>query len=350
MLLLSACGTKSPSTFVSKGEWITFVSDRDGNLEIYVMKPDGTEQTRLTDNSANDKSPIWSPDGSRIAFLSDRDGNYDIHIMKLDGTNQTNLTNTSEVETNPTWSPNNKQIAFECYADPKNSDICLVNSDGSKYTNLTKSSFDETEPVWSPDGTQIAFLSDQAGNTDIYMMDVDGTNQIQLTNSTAVEGNINWSPDGKKIAFYAEENANGKIYRINADGSEITCLTEEMPGIWSLDYPQGFSDHRWSPDGDMLVYTYWIMREITFSTQGTSIDMSSFIFVMNADGTSQIRLAGDDNMAIDDTPEWSPNGEQIVFITQRDGNQEIYKVNVDGSGLTRLTTNEAKDFNPIWQP
>ncbi len=77
------------ATFV--GGYIAFTSDRDGNNEIYVMKADGSEQTRLTNNPASDLYPAWSPDGTRIAFVSDRDGNYEIYVMKADGNVQTRL-------------------------------------------------------------------------------------------------------------------------------------------------------------------------------------------------------------------------------------------------------------------
>ena len=71
---------------------ITFISDRDGNAEIYVMNADGSGQTNLTDNAGEDWVPAWSPDGGRIAFQSDRDGNAEIYVMNADGSGQTNLT------------------------------------------------------------------------------------------------------------------------------------------------------------------------------------------------------------------------------------------------------------------
>jgi Tol biopolymer transport system component len=72
---------------------IAFVSNRDGNNEIYVMDADGSNQTRLTNNSADDSSPAWSPDGARIVFVSNRDGNFLIYTMNANGSSQTRLTN-----------------------------------------------------------------------------------------------------------------------------------------------------------------------------------------------------------------------------------------------------------------
>ena len=89
----------------SDGTKIAFTSNRDGNYEIYVMDPDGTNQARLTDNSHDDYSPSWSPDGTKIAFQSNRDGNYEIYVMNADGSNQTRLTDNSKNDRSPSWGP-----------------------------------------------------------------------------------------------------------------------------------------------------------------------------------------------------------------------------------------------------
>ena len=68
------------------GDLIAFTSDRDGDYEIFVMNPDGTEVRQLTDNNDVDGGPAWSPDGKRIAFTSDRDGDDEIFVMNADGT------------------------------------------------------------------------------------------------------------------------------------------------------------------------------------------------------------------------------------------------------------------------
>ena len=88
-----------------KPDHIVFVSERDGNKEIYVMKVDGTDIVRLTNNTANDLAPASSPDGRRIAFTSDRDGDKGIHVMNTDGTGVVRLTNNAAEDSEPSWSP-----------------------------------------------------------------------------------------------------------------------------------------------------------------------------------------------------------------------------------------------------
>jgi len=85
------------------GTRIAFHSDRDGDMEIYVVSADRSEIVQLTDNEATDVSPTWSPDGTRIAFASNRDGNLEIYAMNADGTEQTRLTDNSASDYQPSW-------------------------------------------------------------------------------------------------------------------------------------------------------------------------------------------------------------------------------------------------------
>ena len=87
------------------GEWIAYRSIRDGNHEIRKVRPDGTEDTNLTNNPATDIEPGWSPDGEWIVFSSDRTGGFDIYMMRPDGSEQTRLTNNPMKDSDPAWGP-----------------------------------------------------------------------------------------------------------------------------------------------------------------------------------------------------------------------------------------------------
>ena len=96
---LASCRQSSPPKDV------LFLSNRDGDMEIYVMRADGSRQTQLTNNDAQDVEAVWSPDGSHVAFTSNRDGNNEIYVMNADGKEQTRLTNHSALDSSPQWSP-----------------------------------------------------------------------------------------------------------------------------------------------------------------------------------------------------------------------------------------------------
>jgi dipeptidyl aminopeptidase/acylaminoacyl peptidase len=93
------------AAFPGQNGKIAFASERDGNREVYVMDPDGQNQTNLSNNSAFDDEPAFSPDGTKIAFRSTRDGNFELYAMDANGQNQSRLTNNAATDDNPDWGP-----------------------------------------------------------------------------------------------------------------------------------------------------------------------------------------------------------------------------------------------------
>jgi len=127
-------------------EPVVFVSNRDGNNEIYILGVDGT-LTNRSNHSANDSAPIWSPDRSQIVFVSDRDnGNNDLFIINADGSNPVNLSNNPASDTNPSWSPDGSQILFVSDRDNGNNDLFIINADGSNPVNLTNHAASDINP------------------------------------------------------------------------------------------------------------------------------------------------------------------------------------------------------------
>ena len=128
---------------------IVFVSDKDGNPEIYSINSDGTDPDRLTNNIADDYLPKWSSDGSKIAFVSTRDGNPEIYIMNVDGTGITRVTDNSSDDLDPAWSPDGKEIVFSSNRDG-NYEIYIHNLEADKTEQLTEDTLSEDRyPEWS---------------------------------------------------------------------------------------------------------------------------------------------------------------------------------------------------------
>jgi tricorn protease-like protein len=128
---------------------VAFESNRDGTGEIYSMDPDGSKQTNLTKNPANDYESAVSPDGKKIVFASRRDGNAEIYKMNAkDGSSQKRLTRNAAFEGDPAFSPNGKKILFESYRDG-NYEVYIMNAkDGSKQKNLTNNAANDALPDW----------------------------------------------------------------------------------------------------------------------------------------------------------------------------------------------------------
>jgi uncharacterized repeat protein (TIGR03803 family) len=323
----SANGGASVTVNQPSGGKIVFASLRDGNYEIYSMNPDGSNQTRLTNNTATDNVPSISPDGNRIAFASNRDGNNEIYVMNSDGTGQSRLTNNTATDYYPSFSPDGNRIVFSSRRNNGDHDIYVMNADGTSQIRLTNNAANDFEPTFSPDGSKIAFTSQRDGFGQVYLMDSDGSNQTRLTNVAADEYDPSFSPDGSRIAFSSFRNgATAEIYSMNADGSNQTRLTNNLAGDISASF---------SPDGNQIAFV-------------SNRDGRLEVYVMNADGTNQVRLT--DNAAGNELPSWggvpSPAGGRIVFASSRDGNLEVYAMNANGTNPTRLTNNPAIDEFP----
>jgi uncharacterized RDD family membrane protein YckC len=150
--------------------------------EIYLMKADGSDPTKLTSNQAEDDQPDLFHD-RRIVFTSDRDGNYELYVMDADGTDLQRLTTNPAADWSPTWSRNGKGIAFVSDRDG-NGEIYVMDADAADLQRLTTNPADDHDPSWSPDGKQILFFSQRClsgGAGELYAMDPDGTKQQRMT-------------------------------------------------------------------------------------------------------------------------------------------------------------------------
>ncbi len=268
------------------GRTILFVSNREGNDEIYAMKSDSTNLIRLTDNKVPDGRATWSADGKYIAFASGTTGTREIYVMNADGSSVRNVTNTPSADEDwPDWSPTGNRIIFSSNRDG-NHEIYIVNFDGLNPTRLTNRTQDDRWPTFSPDGSKIAFQSQVApGNTDVFVINADGGNVTQLTTSSALDQMPTWSPDGKKIAFMSSRDGNPEIYVMNAAGSEQTRLTNN-PAI----------DARpsWGRKTNKIVFT----SGRDFPTPSVASHFE--IYIMRPDGSNPVRLTN--NSFTDDYP------------------------------------------------
>lgn len=233
---------------------IAFVSNRDGNHEIFMMNPDGSNIRRLTNNDSLDYSPSWAKDEDRIFFYSKRDGNPEIYSLEIENQQITRLTHHLANDVLPVASPKGDLILFMSDRELSIRNLFIMKSDGSEVRALTMNKYYEESPDWSPDGQKVIFTrqlrdpidTSHAGNGEIHIMNADGSNIKRLTYKEGYDSGAKFSPDGKKIAFYGYAHEQWDIYIMNSDGSDLINLTNDRLECYSPD---------WSPGGNWLVFT-----------------------------------------------------------------------------------------------
>ncbi len=134
---------------------IAFSSNRDGNWEIYLMNPDGSQQERLTRNNALDHSPVWSPTGEQILFTSDRDGFRDLYVMDADGSRTRRVFRKAARRVESTRSPDGERIAFHSETPQWSIQTATIHGEDVKQVALAESH--GGNPSWSANGNEIAF-------------------------------------------------------------------------------------------------------------------------------------------------------------------------------------------------
>lgn len=289
---------------------------------------------------------------SELIAFTRHDG---IYVMRADGTGVRPLrrgpvaSRAFELD----WSPDGRRLAFEEFPGGA---IWVMGADGKGLTRVVAPGGDwrfAHSPTWSPDGRRLAFSAERA--REIWVVDADGSDAHRLlrlpklgadTGMPAGVGEIDWSPDGRRIALTAHSGWVAWVYVVNTNGTDLRRLTGNPKG------PPWASDPDWSPDGRRIAF------EQTFPSKVVGA-FSSEVYVMTVDSGSQRRLTR--NGVPDTSPTWSSDG-RIAFVRfescpscplrpsgQGDA-REIFVMNADGTGVTRLTHNRAGSARPAWQP
>ena len=303
----------------------------------------------LTNNPADDYDPAWSPDGTRIAFTSKRDGNEEIYAMSADGSNVTRFTNSPDKKSGYAWSPDGSNFAFISSDDIwwDKSNIIIISLDG-KVTNITPYSYVDLDFSWLPDGNMVinrVITETSMGwvytiESHINLIDTDNfesTHLAECPDFCCV--NFAWLSDNNSIAFNkvkclphsAPEYPEG--YILLSDGS-ISRLTSTL----------GMGFVEWSPDRTRIIYNgLWDCS--------ASNGCADTTYVVNSDGSGVLCISCiNPNIVGWRGISWSPASDQIAFVSDSGGNNEIYILSIDGTSQINMTNNPASDWGPVWAP
>jgi YD repeat-containing protein len=337
---------------------------RTPGAELHGSVRSDVPTSRFGESFLTESSELFVPatpqsGSTKIVFATNRDGSMQIYVMNADGSGVTRLTYSGANDDYPRWSPNGTKILFQSDRDHPDTgymDIYVMNSDVSGVTRLTTDANDDSMASWSGDGSKIVFQSMRNGvNYQVYSMNADGSNQVNLTNSSSSDGEPSWSSDGTKIAFASDRDHAGydSVYVMNSNGTNQHAITSSGA---TIDDTQPV----WSKDGSKIAFVS--TRDSKTETwqetddDGNHITKSKLhinkeVYLMNADGSGQTRLTN--NLANDDAPSWSPDGSKIVFRSDRerdccDPSAQVWTMNTDGTGQTDVSNDGAGNYTASW--
>jgi tricorn protease len=331
--------------FSPDGKWIAFSSDRNGNLDVFIIAAEGGAARQLTAHSSDDVVLGWSPDSRSILFSSNRGEDFtpQLYLVGLEGGMPSKAGTDMGVQAS--YSPDGKRLAYnpksqsywrKYYRGALQSDVVVMDIAAKRSTQLTDFDGHDSWPMWGSDGF-VYFVSDREGNglTNIWRVADSGGKAERVTSFK--EGDVRWpaiSGDGRTIVF------------------------EHDFGIWKLDP----TSKKTTPIKlNIAAETQENMTEMqSFSSQADDYDLAPsarrIVFSIHGEVFSSPVEEGDikqitESSARDRFVTYSPDGKTIAFISDQSGREEIYVVGVDGLGQPQqLTAIDALKFAYSWSP
>ena len=384
--LTSFPGEKDYASFSPDGSQAAFVwnggrEEGGANPNVYIKVAGPGEPLRLTRSPEREYLPAWSPDGTQIAFIRDvhPDQARAAYVVPALGGQERKI---ADVSFGLSWFPNGEMLAIATPATAETpAEIAVLNvktGEQRRITSPQRPEFDQ-QPVVSPDGNEIAFLRSTSNSArDIFIVPASGGKPRQLTTEKRPIFGMAWTADGRQLVYAATRaagrglwsipSAGGEVQRVVVDGhnptwpaisrrgdrlaytesySDSNLYSFEGPGFNGKPAPGRFGEPQpiasstredtspeFSPDG----------RQMVFTSQRTG---SEEVWVCNRDGSGLIQITRFGGSPVG-TPRWSPDGKWIAFDSRAAGSPDVYVMSAMGADLRKLTNELSFDSKPSW--
>ena len=374
-------GRENYPAFSPDGKQLAFAwnGGEADNLDIYVRLLDAGEPLRLTDTEFTEQHPTFSPDGSHVAFVRTLKTGGEVIIIPALGGAERRVTRLFSGFASISFAPDGETLAIvdtEDSTTDKNYGVHLVNLKNGERRRLNQPGeyAGETTPRFAPDGKSLAFVRVAADNSqDLFVSPTTGGEPRQITFDRKTIHSLAWSADGTEIFFVSlRGSSQPNIWRVAATGGEpeliatgnnkdITNLAVSRDGktiafventlnldIWRTEKNPSAKNQ---PEKKFIGSTY-----NEFSPD-LSPDGSRLIFVSNRTGKTEIWMADaggknlrqiTDSPSVITAPHFSPDGSQIVYYAMTNGNADIFSISTDGGTARRLTADASEKTAPIW--
>jgi dipeptidyl aminopeptidase/acylaminoacyl peptidase len=327
------------------GSKVVFTSkraDQEKNkyfTRLYVASAGASQARPFTGDEHSDGAPRWSPDGTQIAFVSDRDKpGAQLYLIPPDGGEARKLTNLPEGGIqSPVWSPDGTRLAF------------LYRKTPEQYRDEAKKEREEkglSKPVRIH--SKLFYRLDGFGYFDDEYWQVGVADAVSgevkiLTNESHHLNSPTWSPDGARIAFVANRR---EYDDLESNYDDIWTVPSSGGEVERVNAPDGPKEGlTWSPDGRWIAYAGHLDVDDTWGGLNTRI------LVIPSSGSSDARdltgssdrevgystLSDSHDVGAGQTIQWSPDSRTLYFPMSERGDTRLYRVGLDGSGLTALT-------------
>ena len=331
--------------FSPDGKWIAFSSDRNGNLDVFIMSATGGAAKQLTSHSADDTVLGWSADSRSVLFTSNRGEDFmpQLYLVSVEGGAQWKAGTDMGVQAS--YSPDGKRLAYnqksqvywrKYYRGSYQSDIMVMDVAAKKFTQVTDFDGLDSWPMWGHDGF-IYFVSDRDGTglTNVWRVSDNGGKADRVT--TFKNGDVRWpsiSADGRVIMF---EHDFG-IWKLDVNSKKASAITLNIDAETAdnLTDMQSFSSQ--ADEFDLAPSS----RRIAFSIHG-----EIFTAPVEEGDIKQIT----ESSARERSVGYSPDGKWLSYISDQSGREELFVVAVDGSGPPQqLTDIDALKQGYNWSP
>ena len=321
LLLILGCSSYNET------DKIIFISDKDGNPEIYSMEKNGSDSQRITNTSRSENNPKLSINGKYLGFLVNKNSIKELYILKMEENGKQLQASEKGLDVEDFfWSPDSQRITYKAKDSNQIHDIYLYDVVKDKTNKVTNNIYIEKLGNWSPDGEWIVYsvVKGDEDKVGIFKKNPSGVDEVRLTENFEDHSPL-WSPDGKRIAFLSTRGSDDiDIYTLDIENNEEKNITASQGNDF---------DFSWDPDGKRIVFV-------------SEREDNPEIFVIDVTlKQDPIRLT--DNDSLEYSPIWKDN--KIIFISNSDGDKDVYSMTPsDGSNQKRLSETKQNETEIYW--